>query len=98
MNQRALLLNAKDNVAILLDSAGAGDPVTLLDPDGRERGAIESRDAIDPYHKIAVRAIPEGEPIVKLGEVIGRAMCPITGGDHVHVHNAASARLAGGGR
>ena len=38
-------------------------------------------------HKIAVRAIAEGEPVHKYGFVIGKASQAIAPGDHVHTHN-----------
>jgi arabinonate dehydratase len=43
-------------------------------------------------HKIARRAIAAGEPVVKLGEIIGVASAPIAAGDHVHSHNLEPAR------
>jgi len=43
-------------------------------------------------HKIALRALPEGSPVRKYGEVIGRLTEPVAAGDHVHIHNLASQR------
>jgi altronate dehydratase len=43
-------------------------------------------------HKFAVSPIDKGEPILKLGEQIGRASTDITIGDHVHSHNVEPAR------
>ncbi|MBL8550565.1 MAG: altronate dehydratase [Hyphomonadaceae bacterium] len=43
--------------------------------------------AIPAGHKLAVRAIATGEPIIKYGQIIGFAASPIAPGDHVHVHN-----------
>lgn len=49
-----------------------------------------------PYaHKIAVRAITPGDPVIKYGEVIGIASQAIAPGDWVHVHNVESARARG---
>lgn len=42
-------------------------------------------------HKLAVRAIAAGQPVRKLGQVIGLASADITPGEHVHVHNVAFA-------
>ena len=91
---RALVLSEADNVAILLDDAAEGEVVTLLDSDFGAVGAVEVRGPIESYHKAAIRRIGEGESIVKLGERIGRASCPIAVGEHVHVHNVVSARLS----
>jgi len=40
-------------------------------------------------HKLATRAIAEGEPVIKYGQIIGFASSPIVPGAHVHVHNCA---------
>ncbi len=52
-----------------------------IDPDDDLRG-----------HKFAVTHIEAGQPIVKLGQQIGRANAAIAAGDHVHTHNVAPAR------
>jgi urease beta subunit len=36
----------------------------------------------------------EGDKVIKYGAVIGQATRPIRVGDHVHVHNMKSLRLA----
>lgn len=82
---RALLLDPADNVAVAVVALEAGDVV--LD--------VSLREPIRFGHKLALRDIAEGEPIVKYHEVIGRASAPITAGQHVHVHNVVSARLPG---
>lgn len=38
-------------------------------------------------HKAALCDIATGAKVVKYGVVIGHAKCPITRGEHVHVHN-----------
>ena len=43
-------------------------------------------------HKFALRAIAQGEVVVKYGEAIGRATRAIDVGEHVHTHNLMSAR------
>lgn len=91
---RALVMNPRDAVAVLLDSAKGGDPATLLDLDLQVLGTVEVRGGIERFHKVAIREMAEGESVVKFGEVIGRASCQIARGDHVHVHNVVSARLS----
>lgn len=46
--------------------------------------------AIPAGHKVASRDIATGEPIRKVGLVIGWAKQPISAGDHVHVHNVSA--------
>ena len=38
-------------------------------------------------HKVAIRAIADGEPIRRYGQIIGFASAAIAPGEHVHVHN-----------
>jgi len=93
---RALVLHEADNVAVLLDPAVDGEPVTLVDSAHEALDSIEAGADIEPFHKIGAREIAQGEPVVKFGEAIGRASHLIRAGEHVHVHNVVSARLSGG--
>jgi altronate hydrolase len=43
-------------------------------------------------HKVAVRLIRAGEPVVKYGQTIGLASADIALGTHVHVHKAPTGR------
>lgn len=81
-----LQLHPRDNVALALRplEAGAtvavgGRTVTLAAPLGRA-------------HKFALRAIRQGEPVLKFGEPIGSATADIAAGAWVHVHNARTNR------
>jgi len=95
MEPRALVMNPTDTVATLLDPARRGDRVTLLDPALRTIDTVCVREAIEPFHKLAIREVAKGDPVRKLGEVIGTASAPIAQGEQVHVHNLVSARLGG---
>jgi altronate dehydratase small subunit len=89
---RALVLNAKDNVATLLDSAREGEDVKLS---GEVSGTLRLAGDIEYGHKLAARAIKRGEPVLKYGIVIGRATHDIQQGQHVHVHNVEAVRGRG---
>lgn len=65
--------------------------VALRDLLAGEEGATE---AIGRGHKFALRDIGTGETVCKYGQPIGRATRAIKVGEHVHVHNLATA-LAG---
>ena len=71
-------INDSDNVAVAL--VGLEKGFTLND------GTILNED-IDLGHKIALKDIKEGEPIIKYDNLIGYATCDIKRGDHVHTHN-----------
>ncbi len=81
---RVLAYDALDNVANALSSLSVGDLVEVF---GQK---IVVRAAVPLGHKIAVRPIGQGDPIVKYGEAIGRARVVIGAGEHVHVHNVES--------
>ncbi|MEV5752795.1 altronate dehydratase family protein [Actinoallomurus sp. NPDC052308] len=50
-------------------------------------GVVAAIDDIPAGHKVAVRAIADGAPVHKYGEVIGVARRDIPPGAHVHLHN-----------
>jgi len=48
---------------------------------------IEVAERIPAGHKLALRVIPQGEPIRKYNQIIGFASQSIPAGTHVHSHN-----------
>ncbi|KTR03867.1 galactarate dehydratase [Aureimonas ureilytica] len=75
-----IVLNGEDNVAVARRPVKAGDPLP-----GGLRAAVD----IASGHKVALRAIAEGQPVLKYGQVIGTASRRIEPGEHVHLHNLA---------
>src|SRR5207244_6212952 len=51
---------------------------------------LTMRDSVAAGHKVALRAIPAGDPVVKYGHAIGVASRDIAAGEHVHSHNLVS--------
>ena len=79
----AVRLHASDNVAVARVSLAPGQTI-------RPAGvSVTVRDAIPAGHKVALEAIPTGEPVRRYGELIGRARIPIEAGAHVHTRNLA---------
>ncbi|MAS05333.1 MAG: galactonate dehydratase [Ahrensia sp.] len=74
-----IVLDDRDNVAILTARADAGDR-----PLGS--GAVLDAPAATG-HKIARRDINAGETVIKFGQIIGYAAQAIPAGAHVHTHN-----------
>src|SRR5688572_28662857 len=70
-----------DNVAVALRPLVAGE---------RAAGVTAAGD-IAKGHKIAVRPIASGEPVIKFGFPIGTATRDIAAGEHVHTHNLRTA-------
>ncbi len=89
---KAIKIDSKDNVAVVLGKVGVGQEVVWA-KDG-ETSSVRALGPIPMYHKIAVRDIPAGEPVVKYGEHIGIAAMDIPVGSHVHVHNVRNHREA----
>ena len=74
---RVIHLGSDDNVVVAVDAVLQGDTAH----------AITARQRIPKGHKMAVRPIREGEPVTKLGQIIGFATGHIAPGDWVHEHN-----------
>jgi altronate dehydratase len=85
----ALVISDRDNVATALQPLDDG---RVLEVAGV---SVTVRDAIPSGHKVAIRAIAAGEPVIKYGSPIGTATVAIEPGAHVHTHNVASGRGRG---
>ncbi len=81
-----LLLNPRDTVAVAPRDLSVGSLVSAGE------GIIELLEPVPRGHKVALRPIAEGEPVLKYGEAIGRAACPIRPGEWVHEHNLRAER------
>lgn len=89
---RAIVLNAQDNVATLIDAGRTGEDVVLS---GARSGRVVLAADVPFGHKLALDAIRPGASILKYGQVIGRATTAIGAGEHVHVHNVEALRARG---
>ena len=77
MAKQTIIINELDNVAVALTDLKKGEVyegVTLVED-------------ITKGHKFALKEINEGDMIIKYGNPIARAICPIGVGEHVHTHN-----------
>ncbi len=81
LSQVAVQLRPEDNVAVAARPLAAGLEIQV---NGR---TITVDRRIGLGHKVALRAIKQGEAILKYGQVIGFAGQDIAPGVHVHVHN-----------
>ena len=77
----SLLLHRSDDVAVLLRAVEPGEAVSAAGT------VLHATRAIQSGHKIAIRAIAEGQRVRKFGQVIGYATRPIAPGEPVHVWN-----------
>ena len=74
---RIVRLNPADNVVVAVDPVEAGAVAE----------GVTARARVPRGHKMATVGIPEGQPIVKFGQIIGFASKAIEPGDWVHEHN-----------
>ena len=84
-----LVISGADNVATALEPLDPGRIVDL------GTITVTIAEPIPRGHKVALRAIPAGERVIKYGSPIGSASSDIAAGTHVHTHNVASARGRG---
>ena len=80
-----LVLQPGDSVAVARVALAPG--ATIL-AEGR---SVTVLDPIAEGHKIAIRALDAGQPVIKYGQPIGLAAGAIQAGQHVHVHNVTMA-------
>jgi len=85
----ALIISARDNVATALEPLEAGRRLDLSDI------SITTIEPIASGHKLALRPIAAGEPVIKYGSPIGVATADIPAGAHVHTHNLSGSRGRG---
>jgi altronate dehydratase len=87
--RNALVIDEKDSVAVVIHPIKAGEEVVYAFPSGKEAKLTASQD-IPLFHKVALRDVPKGDPVIKYGEYIGVATADIKKGDWVHTHNLES--------
>src|SRR5699024_12611700 len=76
----ALMLDEKDNVAVVLQTLRAGDLLSIQD----EVKKVEVIKSIPHGHNAALSPIPKDHRSYKYGECMGIATQDIEEGDHVH--------------
>ena len=85
--KKALKLNPKDNLAVVLEIVNVGDQVQVGDQ------VITAVTDVPMPHKIALTDIAVDETVYKYGAPIGYATVAIKTGEHVHTQNLDLARL-----
>ena len=83
--KRTVLVHKSDNVLTAFSDFSAGEVFSVQLDSGEI--AVELVDDIEFGHKIAVRRIEAGRPVVKYGRPIGKATQEIRPGQWVHTHN-----------
>ena len=80
INRPAVLrLNPSDPLVVATRDIPAGEDIGF--------GKVVAAEAIPRGHKVAIQAIAAGQPVRKLGQIIGVATADIKPGQRIHVHN-----------
>jgi len=79
-----LLMSPEDNCLIARMASPAG---LLVDIDG---AIVTLPQTIQLGHKVARRAMPAGERVLRYGAPIGTLTAPVAIGAHIHTHNLES--------
>lgn len=91
--KRGLILSPKDNIVNALEEVLPGQEIEASL--GKERITLHAIERIPFGFKVAMTDLARGEPVVKYGEMIGRASQDIRKGGLVHIHNLEGARGRG---
>lgn len=90
IHKKVILSHPKDNVGTAKSPIQTGTLLLFLK--GKK---IKVKEEVPFGHKIALRKIPKGGPVIKYGERIGRAIRTIKIGELVHIHNVEGERGKG---
>lgn len=82
MLRRSLMINPKDSVVMVLEDSHKGDTVSV--PGMGEITLIED---VEFAHKVLIRELKKGEPVIKYGEEIGYMLKDASPGTWIHNHN-----------
>ncbi len=89
--KKALKINKKDNVVVVVEEINKGDEISYDNLDGNIK-TVTAIENLPIYHKIAINPIKSGDYVIKYGEHIGVASRDIEVGSHVHLKNVLNNR------
>lgn len=92
MGYKFVVATRTDHVGVAIQAIHAAEPAQGFFLDDGSTLEVIPHGEIPLGHKIALRALTDGSPIEKYGEIIGTAVGNIASGEHVHSHNLKSQR------
>ncbi len=88
-----LVHGATDNVGVVVvETVRAGKQLSGWIMDTDETITIEALHDIPLGHKVALKALSDGDTVIKYGHDIGKVVAPIEAGGHLHVQNCKTKR------
>lgn len=94
MRQQFLIHDADDMVGVAVQDIVPGPGVTGRVQATGQEVLLNVLDDVPLGHKVALRDIGAGQPVIKYGIEIGLATSDVRAGQHVHVHNLKGQRWA----
>lgn len=82
MLRRSLMINPQDSVVCILEDGQKGDTVQ---PPGT--AAVTLLEDVEFAHKVCIRDLHTGDPVIKYGEEIGFMLRDAPCGTWIHNHN-----------
>jgi (2R)-sulfolactate sulfo-lyase subunit alpha len=92
MKHGILMHEFEDDVGVAVEDLKKGSKIGAVTLEGRPVRAIKLLHNIPLGHKVAMRNLPNGKPVIKYGRAVGKAVAAIAQGAHVHTHNVKSLR------
>ncbi|MEW6364697.1 MAG: UxaA family hydrolase [Acidobacteriota bacterium] len=92
MRHAILMHEADDDVGVAVRDIAAGEEVGAVTLEGQPVGMLNPVDSIPLGHKVSMRGIAQGAPVIEYGRPIGKATRPIAMGSHVHTQNLKTMR------
>lgn len=77
---------------VVVEGIKAGEKLTGWIMDQDKTIEVKVTQDIPIGHKLATKALSEGDTVIKYGVDIGRVVAPIPVGAHLHVHNVKTKR------
>jgi len=77
---------------IVVEGVKAGDALTGWIMEQDKTVNVKTLSDIPIGHKIALKALKDGDTVIKYGVDIGRTIAPIKLGEYLHVHNVKTKR------
>jgi (2R)-sulfolactate sulfo-lyase subunit alpha len=88
-----LVHDKKDTVGVVVvEDLKAGTEMLCVVTEDNSSFHLTAKMDVPIGHKIALKDIAEGDTVWKYGQDIGKAIAPISVGEHVHVHNVKTKR------
>ena len=77
---------------VVVEGVSSGDELTGWIMDQDKEISFKSASDIPIGHKLAIKAMKDGDTVIKYGVDIGRVVADIAIGEHAHVHNIKTKR------